>query len=207
MLRRVLALAAAAGAATMPLAACGDDARDSSTAASTATPTATPTETATATPTAQGGIELMAGASTRPVHVPATNRTTALLTDVRAARHEGFDRVVFQFKAALPGYDVRYVAKPVRQDGSGRVVSVAGNHVVQIRMENALDADLSKPSAPFTYAGPRRLRPSTPEVVELVRVGGFEGVLTWVAGLHDKVDFRVSTLTAPARLVVDFRNH
>jgi hypothetical protein len=74
-------------------------------------------------------------------------------------------------------------------------------------MENALDADLSRPSAPRTYTGPHRLAPGTPEVVELARTGGFEGVLTWAAGLRDRVDFRVTTLAAPARLVVDFRNH
>ena len=43
-----------------------------------------------------------------PVVVEATNRDTALLTDVRAARHEGYDRVVFEFRNAVPGYDVRY---------------------------------------------------------------------------------------------------
>ena len=74
-------------------------------------------------------------------------------------------------------------------------------------MENALDADLSRPGAPPTYNGPQRFRPGTPEVVELARVGGFERVLTWAAGLQDRVDFRVTALTAPARIVVDFRNH
>ena len=32
-------------------------------------------------------------------------------------------------------------------------------------------------------------------------------MLTWVAGLNDRVDFRVLTLQGPPRLVVDFRNH
>jgi hypothetical protein len=188
------------------LAGCGGgtQAGDQSTRASP-TPVATPTSTATVTP--PGGIDTMSGASTRPVHAPATNRRTALLTDVRAARHEGFDRVVFQFRNALPGYDVRYVARPVRQDGSGKVVPLAGNAVVRVRMENALDADLTKPSAPMTYTGPQRFTPGTPEIAELARIGGFEGVLTWAVGLQDRVDFRVSTLTSPARLVVDFRNH
>jgi hypothetical protein len=149
----------------------------------------------------------MSGASTDPVHVPAADEQTALLTDVRAGRHEGFDRVVFEFRNVLPGYDVRYASRPVREDGSGRVVRIAGGSVVRIRMENALDADLSQASAPLTYTGPRRFKPGTPEVVELVRVGGFEGVLTWVAGLQDPVDFRVTTASAPPRLIVDFRNH
>ncbi len=157
--------------------------------------------------TGAAGIDPMPGAATTPVVVRATNRTTALLTAVRAARHEGYDRVVFQFRNVLPGYDVRYVSRPVRQDGSGRIVPVKGAHVARIRMENALDADLTKSTAPRTYRGPSRLSPATPEIAELVQIGGFEGILTWAAGLHDRVDFRVTTLRAPPRLVVDFRNH
>lgn len=207
MLRTFLTVLAVAAA--MQIAACGAESqRTATTGASTATSGATtPAPPTTGTTTPQGGIDTMPDASTHPVHVPATNKQTALLTDVRAARHEGFDRIVFEFRNVLPGYDVRYVSRPIRQDGSGRVVAIAGSSVVRIRMENALDADLSKPSAPLTYTGPRRFTPGTPELAELVRSGGFEGVLTWVAGLHDPVDFRVTTLAAPPRLIVDFRNH
>lgn len=189
-------------AAALLLAACGDESTDTPSSAVTMT-----TATTTTTPP-QEGIDVMDDASTVPVRVAASNTETALLTDVRAARHEGYDRVVFEFRDdVLPGYDVRYVTGPVRADGSGDVVQVAGSHVVQIRMENALDADLGEESAPPTYSGPQRFEPETPEVLELVRTGGFEGVLTWVAGLQDRVGFRVTTLTGPARLVVDFRNH
>jgi hypothetical protein len=152
-------------------------------------------------------IDTMSAASTKPVVVPAKNRVTALLTSVRAARHEGYDRVVFRFRNTLPGYDVHYVKRPVHQDGSGKVVRVNGTYIVQIRMLNALDADLTKSGAPRTYMGPTRFSPRTPAVAELVRTGGFEAVLTWAVGLHDRVDFRVTALKAPARLVVDFRNH
>ncbi len=153
------------------------------------------------------GIDPLRGASTKPVHVKATNRRTALLNGVRAARHEGYDRVVFQFRNVLPGYDVRYVRRPVRQDGSGRVVPVKGAYVLRVRMENALDADLTHESAPLTYTGPMRFTPPTPQVAELVRTGAFEGILTWAIGVRDRVDVRVSTLRAPPRLVVDVRNH
>lgn len=204
MIRRFPAVLAVVAA--VQLAGCGGGSQTSGQSTGVSG-TTTATVTATATTTPKGGIDTMPGAATRPVHVPATNQKTALLTDVRAARHEGFDRIVFQFRDALPGYDVRYVARPVRQDGSGKVVPIAGNYVVQVRMENALDADLTKPSAPMTYAGPQRFTPGTPEVAELARVGGFEAVLTWAAGLQERVDLRATTLTAPPRLVVDFRNH
>jgi hypothetical protein len=152
-------------------------------------------------------IDTMPGAGTHPVSAAAKNRTTALMTAVRVARHEGYDRVVFQFRDALPGYDVRYVSRPVRQDASGKVVSVRGAYVLRIRMSHALDADLSKPGAPRTYTGPTRISPTTPEIAQLVRTGAFEGVLTWHIGVRDRVDFRVMTLHNPARIVVDVRNH
>lgn len=152
-------------------------------------------------------IDTMPGASTKPVAVAAKNKVTALLTGVRAARHEGYDRVVFQFANTLPGYDVRYVKRPVLQDGSGKAIAVNGTYIVQIKMLNALDADLTKSGAPRTYTGPTRFSPHTPEVIELVRTGGFEAVLTWAIGLHDRVDFRVTTLNTPTRLIIDLRNH
>lgn len=204
MLRPLLTLLAVAAA--VQLAGCGDASDRAGTSAPTTSTVTTP-RPPTGTTTTPSGIDTMPGASTEPVHVAAANEETALLTDVRAARHEGFDRVVFQFRNALPGYDVRYVSRPIRQDGSGRIIEIAGGSVVRIRMENALDADLSQASAPLTYTGPRRLSPETPELVELARTGGFEGVLTWVAGLQDPVDFRVTTLATPPRLIVDFRNH
>ena len=212
-------LAATIVGALALLGACGDGGGTggpagtaSSTSASTSTtaaalPTPGPSATTRADEAGPSGIDAMRGASTATVTVAATNRETALLRAVRAARHEGYDRVVFEFGNVLPGYRVGYVARPVLADGSGQEVAVDGAHVVQVVFENALDADLSQESAPRTYTGPDRLRPGTPEVVELVRTGGFEGRLTWVIGLRDRVDFRVTTLTSPPRVVVDLRNH
>jgi hypothetical protein len=210
-IQRLVPVMLLAGATALTACGSGDDSTGASapTAASTATPTTPPppVTTTTATPTTPAdGIDTLAGASTKPVVVRAANQEIALLTAVRAARHEGYDRVVFEFRNALPGYDVRYVRRPIRQDGSGRVEPVDGAFVVQVRMENALDADLSKGDATPTYTGPRRFSPGLPVVAELVLTGGFEGVLTWVAGLRDRVGFRVTTLDNPPRLVVDFRN-
>lgn len=190
------------------LAGCGNDDKPvSAPAGTTKTTTATTTTTTTTTSTSATGIDALEGASTNPVTAPSANKETALLTAVRAARHEGYDRLVFEFANAVPGYDVRYVKRPIREDASGRVVNLNGAAIARIRMDNALDADLTKSNAPRTYNGPNRFSPGTPEIAELARIGGFEGVLTWAAGLQDQVGFRVSTLTDPPRLVIDFRNH
>jgi hypothetical protein len=191
-------------------AACGDDvsgAIDTSSTTTTATPAVTPTTRAD-----EGGIDPMSDASTSPVSVPVPADAAggaALLSAVRASRHEGYDRVVFEFTTAssLPGYSVSYVDEPVTEDGSGKEVDVAGDHVLLVRMEHASGVDLTKESAPQTYTGPTRFTPGTPEVTELVRTGDFEAVLSWAIGVHDKAAFRVLTLGNPARLVVDVQNH
>jgi hypothetical protein len=145
----------------------------------------------------------LTGASTEPVVWKGTAAETALLSAVRAARHSGYDRLVFEFRNAMPGYDVRYVERPVRADGSGDEVAVAGGAVLRVRMEPALDADLTKEAAPRTYTGPTRFSPDTGAVVELVRTGGFEAVLTWAIGVDGRRPFRVTRLDDPARLAID----
>jgi hypothetical protein len=161
---------------------------------------ATATTTSIVTETTPGPID---GASTDEVVVASAITETALLTDVRAARQEGFDRVVFEFANGVPGYDVGYVERPIVADGSGDEVAVEGAAVLRVRMEPALDADLTQESAPRTYTGPNRFSPGTAAVVELVGAGGFEAVLTWAVGIDGERPFRVTTLSNPPRIVID----
>ncbi len=165
---------------------------------------------AVTTPAAEtSGIDTLAGAGTEPVVAPAKEAETALLERVGVGRHEGYDRVVFQFRNALPGYRVSYVEPPLVEDGSGNPVEVAGNAFVLVRMEPASGFDLSLDEGQLVYDGPRRIggaESGTSTVREVVRTGDFEAVLSWAVGLEDRVDFRVLTLDGPPRLVVDFSN-
>ena len=157
-----------------------------------------------------GGIDTLPGAGTTPVEQKSSTTETALLERVAIGRHEGYDRVVFQFKNGLPGYRVEYVTPPLKEDGSGNVVNVKGSAFVVVRMEPASGFDLSKGEGELVYKGPRRLEGSdagTSIVREVVRTGDFEAVLHWAIGLEEQVDFRVITAESPARLIVDFRNH
>lgn len=161
---------------------------------------ATSTATSIVTETTPGPLE---GASTDEVVVASAIEETALLTDVRSARQEGYDRVVFEFANGVPGYEVGYVERPIVRDGSGDEVEVQGAAVLRVRMEPALDADLTQESAPRTYTGPNRFSPDTAVVVELVGTGGFEAVLAWAVGIDAKRPFRVTTLSDPFRIVID----
>jgi hypothetical protein len=160
--------------------------------------------------TGTDGIDPLEGAGTTPVEGSATGSEIALLERVAVGRHEGYDRVVFQFKNTLPGYRVAFAQPPLKEDGSGNLVKLEGNAFVVVRMEQASGFDLNTGEGVMVYKGPRRLEGSaagTSVVQELVRTGDFEAVLTWAIGLSDKVDFRVRTATSPSRLIVDFRNH
>ena len=184
---------------------CGSSDKSAAPAGGSSTTTTTVTTT-----TATGGVDPLTGAGTTPVKAAAAGSETALLERIALGRHEGYDRVVFQFKNDLPGYRVEYVQPPLKEDGSGNPVSIDGNAVVVVRMEPASGFDLNTGEGVLVYKGPKRIEGSsagTSVVKELARTGDFEAVLSWAVGLSDKVDFRVTTATSPDRLIVDFRNH
>ena len=198
--RRIRACAFLLAFAALAVApGCGDSSSDD------AAPPAGETTTTVATTT--DGIDPLEGAGTNVVVGTTTADATALLERVAVARHEGYDRVVFQFRGdGLPGYRVEYVEPPLKEDGSGNPVTIDGNAFVVVRMEPASGFDLNTGEGELVYKGPRRL-PGASVIKEVVRTGDFEAVLSWAVGLEDKVDFRVLTLNSPSRLVVDFRNH
>jgi hypothetical protein len=193
-------------AALFALSGCGT----SDNAPVPGTDSASGTTTATTSGTTTAGIDPLADAGTDPVEGAAVGSETALLERIAVGRHEGYDRVVFQFENTLPGYRVEYVQPPLKEDGSGKPVSVKGNAVVVVRMEPASGFDLNTGEGVMVYKGPKRIDAAgagTSVAQELVRTGDFEAVLSWAVGLSDKVDFRVTTASSPARLIVDFRNH
>jgi hypothetical protein len=183
------------------LAGCGGSHSAGSTSGSTTVPPPTSTTTVTTDP--------LEGASTTAVSAKPTVQETGLLERIAVGRHEGYDRVVFQFRNHVPGYRVEYVQPPFAEDGSGNPVAIAGEAFVQVRMEPASGFDLNTGEGELVYKGPRRIEGTDSGagvVTELVRTGDFEALLTWVIGLEKQVPFRVLTLDGPPRLVLDFRN-
>ena len=127
---------------------------------------------------------------------------TALLTAVRATAGATSDQVVFEFSNLQPGHQLTVVTKPIHADPSDAVVPIAGNFVVQVRMEPASGI---APDATPTYTGPTSITVNGASVLQVVQVGDFEDVLTWDVGLTQQVAFTASTLADPNRLVVDVR--
>jgi hypothetical protein len=120
-----------------------------------------------------------------------------VLSDVRAARQTGYDRVVFDFgSGALPPFVVEQVDQVI-QGGSGFVKPVAGNAFLVARFIQAGGAG--------EYRGTTQVRPDTQIVREVVLSTNFEGALEFGIGLSGPVCPRVSVLSSPARLVLDFQ--
>lgn len=125
---------------------------------------------------------------------------SATLVGVRVARNEGFDRIVFQFAGdRLPGYHVEYVDRPVRQCGSGDPVPLAGQGALLVRLEPAQAHD----DRGAVTLQTRALQTQLPVLREARLVCDFEGQVAWALGVTAPNPFRVLTLSAPARVVVD----
>jgi len=118
-----------------------------------------------------------------------------LLTDIRAAHHPGFDRVVFEFLGGVPSRAVSYDIDVVNPKGD--VVPVAGRAVLGVRFGARGHNEAG------TFISPRRVTVPLPDVLTVVQGEDSEGVLLYGIGLAMRQPFRVSTLSNPSRVVID----
>lgn len=122
-----------------------------------------------------------------------------VLHAVRAAQGDGYDRVVFEFRDAVPGLHLEYVDKPVRDCGAGDVKPIEGDGWLEVRFYPAYaHTEEGQPTV-----AERELRPGLPIVREIERTCDFEAVVTWVVGTASPNRYRVFELGAPPRWVVD----
>jgi len=139
----------------------------------------------------------------RTVTVSREEPPAIILKTVRSARHDGFDRVVFEFEGSrLPGYQVEYVDKPVEKCGSGAPVAIPHDGLLRVRMSLA-QAHTDEGEATVTDS-PSALK--LPNLQVLRMICDFEGQVEYVLGLNSPNGFRVQELAGPARLVVDVKH-
>jgi hypothetical protein len=125
----------------------------------------------------------------------------ATLVSLRAARHEGYERVVWELSGPAPGVHVEYVDRPVRQCGSGEPVPLSGDAWLEVRLEPVrAHTEEGRPTTPE-----RRRTTALPIVLEMVQTCDFEAVVTWVLAVSSPEPFRVTRLENPSRVVVDIR--
>jgi hypothetical protein len=148
-----------------------------------------------------GAVAAPASASSFSTAPRVKERTVSVsrLTAVRAGRHAGFDRVVFELRGTPPGYRIQYVPKVV-QDGSGLPVALTGKAFIQVVLSpTSAHLDSGAPSWP----GPKRFRTGFPAVRQVAFAGDFEGYVTFGLGISQRSGFRVIELRNPTRIVVD----
>ncbi|MGZ6986391.1 MAG: AMIN-like domain-containing (lipo)protein [Ilumatobacteraceae bacterium] len=121
--------------------------------------------------------------------------------DVRTGIQPCSERFVLELQGTgdFPGWWVRYQAAPLTDDPRGEPVQVAGAAFIVVTVESwmtNMEGD--------GYHGPTRITPTNvSHIKELVMLGNFESVTTWAIGLDSQRPFRVTTLDAPPRLVID----
>jgi len=122
------------------------------------------------------------------------------VTAVRAGRHEGFDRVVFELSGTgTPGWNVEYVDAPSSQ-GSGAAVDVPGAAALQVTLQGVVypyESGVTEvPRGEVSVSG-------TEAVAGVVYDATFEGTsVAWI-GTAAQTPFRVYALTGPSRVVVE----
>ena len=186
------------------LAACADEPAEApavpEAAPSVPTPAADGTDAPTPSANAPGdSLEWTSGVVDL---VGASGEEQAVLADVRAAAHEGYDRVVFEFEATRPAVHVEYVDRPVRACGSGEAVELPGDGWLLVRFSGA---------RAHTEAGEATVDPATrdlglPTALRLVRTCDFEGEVSWVVAVSSPEPVRVTALDGPPRVAVDLRH-
>jgi len=125
---------------------------------------------------------------------------------VQAAKQNNSDRVVFEFVGPFPNYRIEYLKGHFYDGEGGRErIKSAGNVFVQVEfnMIPAADEQLKFTEAK-NFVPKRRLRMVS--VQSVADQGLFEGFYDFVIGLSSRKPFRVTELSNPARLVVEFKH-
>jgi hypothetical protein len=133
------------------------------------------------------------------VSFPANDRVR--VTDLRHARHEGFDRVVIELRGPMPDYRTGY-ARRFTYDGTGDPIPIRGRSGLWL----GLMAAGHDAAGNNLYKGPRLARPRHETLKALALAGDWEGQVTFFFALRHRAPYRVFHLADPSRMVIDFRH-
>ena len=125
------------------------------------------------------------------------------LLGVRFRRHRGFDRVVFDLTDKPAGFHVNYREPPFQGQASERAVRVRGKAFVEITLYPILSS--GEDVEVYERMVTARSRVETALIADMKTFEWFEAELGYAVGLKRKTPFRVTELSNPARLVVDFK--
>ena len=124
----------------------------------------------------------------------------ANIVDVRTGRHDGYDRVVFEFEQGTPELTLDRATPPFTQDASGEPIAVDGTSFLRLSMRGGTKQTDQGTSS---YDGPTDFAAGLPALVHLVEGGDFERQSTWYLGLSAESCVRVTLLEDPPRVAID----
>ena len=209
------ALAASAAASLLLLGACTPGAptnapQSAKASSSASSPAASATASAApeTTPTPEPGLD-----ATKPINadnwmssveglppVRSDDPTKALaLTEIRAATHEGFTRVVLEFSGeGTPGVWSAAWADEAVEQGRGMPIQVEGEAVLDLVIDGTpmTASENPYPSGMHTRAGD----------LDVVSDGTFEDNTHVVIGAPAARQFQIGFLSDPVRMVIDIRD-
>ena len=136
---------------------------------------------------------------TDPLERDRQARPAPELVSVQAVERKGYDRVLFTFQGAMPGYQVRYA--PQVTDQAGRPVALRGKAFLAVTFEPARAHDPGGEPTVSTAT----LTPGSPVLRQVRFAGDFEGRVSFGLGLRGRGGFRVAELRDPTRVAVDVR--
>jgi hypothetical protein len=119
------------------------------------------------------------------------------ITDVRVGPQADYDRFVLQFDGPVPTYTAKRQAKPTFPMGAtGQTITLSGTYGVLVTVHSATEN---------AYNGSTDISHGEFRIIKEARLTqNFEGSVSWALGLDHAACMRSFTLTAPARLIVDF---
>jgi hypothetical protein len=123
---------------------------------------------------------------------------SGIVSAIRVAHHDGYDRLVFDFTASasgtVPAYELTPQSTPhFTRDASGQPVTLLGSAGIRAVFRNTT-----------VGSGVRGdIKAGLPAIREVANIGDFEGVTSYGVGLSSGACFRVSELSGPSRVVID----
>lgn len=135
--------------------------------------------------------------------------STAHLVNIRAGRHDCFDRIVFDIDGPAGGYAVRYRAQ-VTQIASGKPIALRGGAFLEVIVRVPAHDETGQSTYP--RAGRRHLVNVTGfrTFRQAAWAGSQEGLTAIGLGVRARLPFRVFVLAGPgagSRVVVDVAHH
>jgi hypothetical protein len=141
-------------------------------------------------------------AATAGAAAGATAPVVPTLTQVSAVHHSGHDTLVFQFRGGVPAhYSAKYVPR-VTADPPGLPVNVVGSALLQVTFSPATGHNAK---GVVTY-GPTQRTYALPELIQVVKAGDFESVLSFGVGVAQKAPFHIYALAKAGQVVVDVQS-